>query len=489
MADKYGITRIKQGDTWEPLRGLWYKTDTGWTPVKTAWRKNNDGQWERVYPTPSGVNTPSIESADLTVYKNYTQSQTISFTNTGEYDLIIEDVESNDGNKTYTTLNLAGINGGVPYTIHPGQSGSITATVFGNAAGTSTGNIVVINNTGFFGSDGNISYWPGNKTVIPITTTVLPNFAAINVDPTTINLDYYQTDFPVVRNARINNIGNGENLIISSITISGDVNLVTNVTAINVPTFIGFDFNTYTGNSAEFTLSITGLEPGEYKGQVNIYSNARNVEDRKLSIPLTINVPAVSGSVSFSAVGSSQWTVPDGVKHITITAIGGGGGSGGSTEVGNGGAGGGGGSGGVNTQTVTVTPGDIITMTIGRKGEGSPFVGRNPGASGAGGPGGSGGATTVSGSFGTITASGGSGGNSGSSGGGGAGGAGGSPGGVAGSSGTSGTRDNSSTTGGAGGENGTGFGSGGRGADAPDRVSPYQWAGSPGTSGAVIITY
>ena len=118
MADqKYGITRIKQGTDWKPLRGLWYKTAGGWTEVQTAWHKNSDGTWERVYPTPAGINTPSITSANITVYQNYSYNQRISFTNTGDRDLIIANIASNDGADTITTLDLTGINGGVPYTI------------------------------------------------------------------------------------------------------------------------------------------------------------------------------------------------------------------------------------------------------------------------------------------------------------------------------------------------------------------------------------
>ena len=33
------------------------------------------------------------------------------------------------------------------------------------------------------------------------------------------------------------------------------------------------------------------------------------------------------------------------------------------------------------------------------------------------------------------------------------------------------------------------YGIGGKGADAPDRVSPYNWAGNPGTDGVVILSY
>lgn len=90
---------------------------------------------------------------------------------------------------------------------------------------------------------------------------------------------------------------------------------------------------------------------------------------------------------------------------------------------------------------------------------------------------------------------------------GGAGGAGGWPNGQAGAGGEDGTNDYSSTRGGNGGSSplgtggdsptfdnptgkpGQGFGAGGSGASATDRVSPFNWAGGDGSPGYVAINW
>lgn len=88
---------------------------------------------------------------------------------------------------------------------------------------------------------------------------------------------------------------------------------------------------------------------------------------------------SVFGFVEFTAVGTTTWTVPAGYTRIRVLVIGGGGGgSAGSAPVGNGG--GGGGNGGAAVATLTVSPGDVATVTVGMFGvrNGSQAEGGGP---------------------------------------------------------------------------------------------------------------
>jgi hypothetical protein len=158
-------------------------------------------------------------------------------------------------------------------------------------------------------------------------------------------------------------------------------------------------------------------------------------------------VPLAIKTVENIFASSTTWTVPCGVNSITIYAWGAGGAGGGAKS----GGGGGGGGGAYSTTIVAVSPGDLLTITVGTGGTGV-----------SNGNGNSGGQTTiVRSAVNLLTANGGSGGFVGSSGGNGAGGAGGSAGTWAGGNG------GTSTGNGAGGGGGAGSASaGGNGANA-----------------------
>ena len=160
--------------------------------------------------------------------------------------------------------------------------------------------------------------------------------------------------------------------------------------------------------------------------------------------------------VSFTAVGTTSWTAPDGVTSVNYLVVAGGGGGG----YGNGGGGGGG---GVRTGTLSVTPGQSYTVTVGAGGSGGTTA---PAA-----------ATNGSNSvFGSITSTGG--------------GAGGSPN-LSGSCGSNGGSNGGSGGGGSrnvsgcGGSGTAGQGNnGGAGVDgAPERGGGGGGAGAAGTSG------
>ena len=105
--------------------------------------------------------------------------------------------------------------------------------------------------------------------------------------------------------------------------------------------------------------------------------------------------------VAFSAPGGSTFTVGEGVTTINVEMSGGGGGSGGSYA----GTGGAGGDGELIRSTITVVPGDVLTITVGAGGAGGAAHIGTPGHTPATG-GGGGGLSSV----GALLASGGGGG-------------------------------------------------------------------------------
>jgi hypothetical protein len=81
--------------------------------------------------------------------------------------------------------------------------------------------------------------------------------------------------------------------------------------------------------------------------------------------------------VSFNDVGNCDWTVPDGVTTLTDVLIIGGGGGGGFD------IGGGGGAGGfIALSNVTVTPGDVLPVSVGSGGVGNSGYPTNPASDG-----------------------------------------------------------------------------------------------------------
>ncbi|MBW4050721.1 MAG: hypothetical protein HIU85_04545 [Proteobacteria bacterium] len=189
--------------------------------------------------------------------------------------------------------------------------------------------------------------------------------------------------------------------------------------------------------------------------------------------------------------GSYSWTVPAGIASINVVATGGGGGGGGMSGTSAGSAGGGA---AVVTSTLNVTPGQILTLTVGGGGgAGSSGPSGISGGYTCGGGGGGGGATSVdAGDTDQVIAGGGGGGGScnGSTAGGNGGGSGGAGGsGVSGGGGASGGSGGTGGTGGIsggmfGGGDGAsgGSGSGGAGGDGGNNTSSYP--GGPGGSGS-----
>lgn len=90
--------------------------------------------------------------------------------------------------------------------------------------------------------------------------------------------------------------------------------------------------------------------------------------------------------IPFTSAGTSSWTVPAGVTSVTVKAWGAGGGGGGGSTNSDGGSGGGG---GYIQSTISVTPGESLSVTVGAGGAGGAFSsggsGNNSGDGGGGG--------------------------------------------------------------------------------------------------------
>ena len=187
MKYNLGTTQIQDGSgNWKYLRGMWInQSNQTWAPVKTGWVCKSDGTWERIYPTPIGVLSSNVSSIHHNFYKNhYDNPNTIQFTNTGEYDVVIESIQVNDSVGNYTTTSSSLLS--TPYMLTPGNSANISLQIYGNATGSFSGNITVTSNIGYFGTVVN---------VIPVTTTISSPYSGIStVTPTPINLTIYQGD-------------------------------------------------------------------------------------------------------------------------------------------------------------------------------------------------------------------------------------------------------------------------------------------------------
>jgi len=368
-----GVTRIlNSSNSWQALKGMWTKTDSAtWTPVKTAWIKTDPATWTRVYPTPMGVLTPTPNSLAFQPFQFHRDPQsdpTISppkqlvITNTGDYDLVINSITLSNTSSYASYIT----NANTPITLVPqGQeqygnsSVQVGVRVAGLAVGSYSADVVCVSNVGVFGT---------STTLIPVSITVQPDFNGITANVSavpntdkTVSLDYYVLESPAQSNITITNSGNGANLTISNIVSANGYFSVSNVPA----TPITYNFSTYTGNSAQFTITAANLNAGTYSDTLIVNSNASN--NPALSIPVTIKVTQPNGrSEDFNQAGVTTFTVPDHVHRIKVFAVGGGGSGGPSTNQAIiGGSGGGGGSGAYQWQTVSVTPGEVLSITVG----------------------------------------------------------------------------------------------------------------------------
>jgi hypothetical protein len=151
----------------------------------------------------------------------------------------------------------------------------------------------------------------------------------------------------------INNTGNGANLAVASVAFDGVS--VAGALSANV---IGYNFSTFTGNNATFTLTAANLSVGTHRDTMTVTSNAAN--GTSYIVPLNITVlPPPNGTKVFSSSGQSTFVVPEDVYTMDISLVGGGGG----TNTNNGSAGA-----VVNYTNKPVTPGETMYITVGTGG-------------------------------------------------------------------------------------------------------------------------
>ena len=383
---QYGVTYNKNNSgIYKPLTNLLIKTDSvTWTPVQTAWYKRPDGEWERVYPTPRGISTANVTSLTFNTYQFYQSAtqQSIQITNTGDYQLTINNFFVNDSIGNYATSHVD-TSDSYPVTLAPNQSTVLRLNVFGNTVGTGfTGNVNFTNYIGYLGYA---------NTSIPVTVNVIADYPAISVTPNPINIAFSLFEGNSgLTNVSITNSGIGGNLGVSSIAAFGEplsfaiINEIAPITIGSNITVNNFQ-TTYAGNVATFSISPANLNVGNYTGKISITSNAANSSN--LIVPVNITVTQPSGLQAFTESGTYTWTVPDHVHQLTVLAVGSGGGGGGALpnglitstgQVNQGGSGGGGGSGDFSIQQVTVTPGETLSITIGSVGTNGGLVQDTP---------------------------------------------------------------------------------------------------------------
>jgi hypothetical protein len=301
---------------------------------------------------------------------------------------------------------------------------------------------------------------------------------------------------------------------VNTYTVGGSIS---GLTATGLVLANGTDGTPPLGASATVFTMPTGVASGatynvvvrtQPAGQICTVSNGSGAV--VTSAITSISISCGSNVVSFTTAGSATWTVPDGVTSLAIAATGGGGG----------GAFFPGGNGGVVTATLTVSPGDVLTLEVGGGGGTDGLTGGGGGSTNvnagttnqiiAGGGGGAGIGSGGSGSGGngggngTGAGSNGNGGNpsGGSGGSGGNGGAGGAPtggtggngnggpGGIGGRGGTAGSGSGTGS-GGVGGNNccggagGGGYGGGGGAGGGPSADGGGGGGGSVGPTGTV----
>jgi hypothetical protein len=121
-------------------------------------------------------------------------------------------------------------------------------------------------------------------------------------------------------------------------------------------------------------------QSGTWKQVLRLWTKKGGVWSSPTAALITANgigkqfYPDSTGISTYPTAGTFSYTVPAGVTSIRTTIVGGGGGGGGTYGNGDNHAGGSGGSGGYySNQTIAVTPGEVLTLTVGARGLGGIF--------------------------------------------------------------------------------------------------------------------
>ena len=152
------------------------------------------------------------------------------------------------------------------------------------------------------------------------------------------------------------------------------------------PCTLNHEIEKYDGSTGEFIawVKIPSINTGTvlyiYYGNASITSSSENktgVWDSNYKGVWHLGDLSASGTATFGTPGSSSWAVPAGVTSVTVKAWGAGGGGGG-------GYGAAGGGGGFAQATITVTPGESLTVYVGGGGGGGTYITYGQGGGGGG---------------------------------------------------------------------------------------------------------
>jgi hypothetical protein len=330
---------VKQTNNWKFIDSAWVKVNGDWKDILNGWVKV-DGVWEPL------ITARSIEGAENPASPVITYTLSANRSNVAE------------GNAVSFTVSTTGLSSGnlVPYSVSGIDASDLQV-------GSTSGNFVV-------GTGETITFVPRENN----TTNGLRDLRVI-LDNTEVSAA----------------------CTILDTSLSPAYAVAANVSVINEGEAVRFVLgNTYGVAGQTVNYSITGIAAsrialGSLTGSFVVGSSEQATilvnEDKTTTGPtvMTMNLSGFpssasvtvldtsltpSGSVSFESSGN--WTVPTGVTSINISIAGGGGGGGGAhSDCGNKThTGGNGGNGEALTFTRTVTPGAVISFSVGAGGAG-----------------------------------------------------------------------------------------------------------------------
>ena len=277
------------------------------------------------------------------------------------YSLAADTTNVNEGSSVTITATAQNVLTGtvIPYII----SGVTSADIGGDSL---TGNLTVgsdMSRTYTLAADGlaegdetmtftwasqSIDIYINDTSNIPITYTLTPSATTVDEGDTfTVTLD----------------VSGGINGVQLPYTITGVSTVDLGNTSLTGTFTVGSD------TQKTFTIAEDAVTEGTETFTITL----NDFTDVNASVTINdTSTTVVSGSDVVTNPGSGTFTVPDGVTSLSILAVGGGGGAGTNLALGAGQITGGGGSGAVGwLNNVTVTPGQVISYTVGAGGAGN----------------------------------------------------------------------------------------------------------------------
>jgi len=305
------------------------------------------------------------ETFVLTLNDVPTASIAVTFVDTSYpdpiYALTADTTNVNEGSSVTITASAANVLTGttIPYTITGVESADIGGEPLSGTltVGSDMSRTYTMAADGLQEGDETMTFTFANQSIdiyindtsnVPISYTLTPSATTVNEgDSFTITLD----------------TGGGINGVVLPYTITG----VSSVDLGNAP--LTGTFTVGSDTQKTFTIAEDAVTEGTETFTIRLN------DDTDVSASVTIidtSTTVVSGSDVVTNPGSGTFTVPEGVTSLSILAVGGGGGAGTNLALGAGQITGGGGSGAVAwLNNVTVTPGQVISYTVGAGGAGN----------------------------------------------------------------------------------------------------------------------